>query len=91
MSGDFFEEILPKLDLWEVQIYLYMAYELRWSLGKPVWVRLDQERLWEKFGLEVFEIKATLRRLKKRGIIEFKSEHKIFYARIIHRVKPAPK
>jgi DNA-binding MarR family transcriptional regulator len=83
VSGEFFEEFLPDLDLWEVQIYLYIAYELRWSSGKPVWLVLDQERLWEKFGLEMLEIKATLKRLQKRGLIEFKSEQKRLYARLV--------
>jgi len=82
VPGDFFEDDLGTLDLAEVQVYLYIAYELRWSLGKPLWTLLDPNRLWMKFGLADFELEPILRTLATRHLIEFHFKEGKFYARL---------
>jgi hypothetical protein len=78
----FFEKSLPILNLWEVQVYLHIAYEAYWLFGKPHWTVLDRDQLWLKFGLDNFEIGLILKRLAKVPLIEFKQEQSKFYVRL---------
>jgi hypothetical protein len=86
VPSEFFERSLPKLNLWEVQVYLYILYEARWFLGKPHWTVLDRDQLWMRFGLDNFEIGLVLRRLAKIPLIEFKQQQGIFYVRLVPAV-----
>jgi len=67
----FFEEMLPEFNHNETQLYLHLLYLSRWQSSKPSWTTIDYDQLWEKFGLNDYDIGLILLQLQSKKRITY--------------------